>query len=519
MSGRRDGPKHARIFKKSAISSSPWPANAQQRIARQSLQHMSDADAAAAQASAEATPLPPSPTLASALVPPRREWVALEQPTTATETTRVRIMCYNILAQNLLEKNRYLYKPANTSFLDWYTRLEKVMAHIKVHGPDVVCLQEVHVDDLAADLAPAFAKLGYSYAFKQRTQTAEAHMDGLATFWRRDRWALAADPVPVEYRTNAFLDRDNVGLIVPLVAVVAEGEGDSSSASAAARIIVANTHLLFNPKRGAVKIGQAHQLLASMASLIDGPLSESTGSVPPVVVVGDFNSAPGSASVSFMVDGTIDLSPPESELSGQSAKHKETVDPPRSHSILNRPVLADPLTPHSAAQRIAIRGTNVPRFLVHPFDLASAYPVSELLDKLSSCSARSRDLVDYIFSGTYGAVVRPSPDVGADSAADSAAPDTTADVPVSVHPRRWVPATWSTPLGALPAPTDAVVPAPGQEWVPPPLASREERPTWELVPVGVLRLPTWTDAVPIPNATEGSDHFSLIADFALIRKE
>lgn len=46
-------------------------------------------------------------------------------------------MSYNILAQNLLEDNPYLYTTCEDDFLDWEYRQQKLLCEIKRHYPDV----------------------------------------------------------------------------------------------------------------------------------------------------------------------------------------------------------------------------------------------------------------------------------------------------------------------------------------------------------------------------------------------
>lgn len=49
----------------------------------------------------------------------------------------VTVATYNVLAQNLLEDNLYLYKGCNESMLKWEWRREKLICEIKYHNFDV----------------------------------------------------------------------------------------------------------------------------------------------------------------------------------------------------------------------------------------------------------------------------------------------------------------------------------------------------------------------------------------------
>lgn len=70
----------------------------------------------------------------------------------------------------------------------------------------------------------------------------------------------------IEYRVaNTFLDRDNVGIAVRLSILDAE----RCSSHKDRKIVVGNTHLLFNPGRGDIKLGQLAMLLARVQKVTD----------------------------------------------------------------------------------------------------------------------------------------------------------------------------------------------------------------------------------------------------------
>ncbi|KAI9190312.1 hypothetical protein H9P43_001746 [Blastocladiella emersonii ATCC 22665] len=454
--------------------------------------------------------------------PTSRQWRAVPPPHDAALAAAaeqdpappVRIMCYNILADNLLYKNRYLYGRLPESVLQWRYRAPKILAHISENRPDVVCLQEVHHEHLKSDIQPVLERLGYQGHYVRRTQSSDAHQDGVATFWLAGRWTTALPVREVPYQTNAFLDRDNVGLVVPLTEV----SSDADPARPPRSLIVANTHLLFNPKRGTIKLGQIHKLLAAVASVaadLSSPATPDTPPLapPPVVVCGDMNSALNSATLQLLTTGQVDLSAPEELLSGQAAGR------PNAGSYAD--IFGHPpaLTPALTAQKADVKGWQVPRFLTHPLDLASAYPDAMLVDRVSSVHPRTRDLVDFI---TFGTVPVNGPSV-----AEVEGP------PRSAHASRWVPATWHETLGDEPgsrppfppgrtpkqsvirkrAMGDAAAASIGNDWVPA-AAATAAVPHWELVPTQVLELPRVSRARPMPNDEEGSDHLSLVADFA-----
>ncbi|RWR74972.1 carbon catabolite repressor protein 4 3 [Cinnamomum micranthum f. kanehirae] len=79
------------------------------------------------------------------------------------------------------------------------------------------------------------------------------------------------------------------------------------------RLLVGNIHVLFNPNRGDIKLGQIRLLLQKAHAL-----SEKWGSIP-VVLAGDFNSTPQSAIYKFLSSSELNLTMHDKrQLSGQN---------------------------------------------------------------------------------------------------------------------------------------------------------------------------------------------------------
>ena len=131
------------------------------------------------------------------------------------------------------------------------------------------------------------ADLGYSGQYKQRTGGKD---DGCATFYKTDKvnsrmelqnimlalpnensvtpvifcfQFLLEETTTVEYHQPGVfcLDRDNIALILRLA--VKDVDDDDNTA----RFVVANTHLLYNPKRQDVKLAQSVLLMAGEEKL------------------------------------------------------------------------------------------------------------------------------------------------------------------------------------------------------------------------------------------------------------
>lgn len=136
---------------------------------------------------------------------------------------------------------------------------------------------------------------GFTCFYKRRTG---CKTDGCAVCYKPTRFRLLCAS-PVEYFRPGLelLNRDNVGLVLLLQPLVPEGLGQVSVAP----LCVANTHILYNPRRGDVKLAQMAILLAE----VDKVARLSDGSHCPIILCGDLNSVPDSPLYNFIRDGEL----------------------------------------------------------------------------------------------------------------------------------------------------------------------------------------------------------------------
>ncbi len=118
---------------------------------------------------------------------------------------------------------------------------------------------------------------------------------------------------------SPLMDRDNIALVCVLEDI--RGPRHPIPPHAAPphgrQLIVANTHLLFNIKRGDLKMAQLHHLMHVVAGCRDAAVARSAAArgdddrdasadavdAPAVFVMGDFNCTPNSALYSYMTRG------------------------------------------------------------------------------------------------------------------------------------------------------------------------------------------------------------------------
>uniref|UniRef100_A0A3Q1HCJ9 Angel homolog 1 (Drosophila) n=1 Tax=Acanthochromis polyacanthus TaxID=80966 RepID=A0A3Q1HCJ9_9TELE len=225
-----------------------------------------------------------------------RVWEDLDDGATAAEpvltpfpltktTMDFTVMSYNILAQDLLELHQDLYTHCPLEVLGWNYRFSLLLGEIQKWTPDILCLQEVQENHFYEQLHPVLYEMGYTCVYKRRTGT---KTDGCATCYRSSCFSEVVVTELEFFRPETeLLDRHNVGIVLLLQPVVARG---SEVKGKAPLLCVANTHLLFNPKRGDVKLAQLAIMLAEISSVVKS--CKAKGEHCNVVFCGDFNSIP-----------------------------------------------------------------------------------------------------------------------------------------------------------------------------------------------------------------------------------
>ena len=108
--------------------------------------------------------------------------------------------------------------------------------------------------------------------------------DGCATFYKTSKFKLdACELVEYRFRGVTLMDRDNVGIVVRLTPVMPTKKD--------VKLIVGNTHILFNPRRGDIKLAQLQTILAKMDSMAWRENDQGVN-YHPTMLCGDFNSRP-----------------------------------------------------------------------------------------------------------------------------------------------------------------------------------------------------------------------------------
>lgn len=209
-----------------------------------------------------------------------REWIpynsAASNSTNTPKKQVLKLLSYNILAQDLLIEHMVMYTGINRNVLLWQYRLERLKEEINRLRPDILCLQEVQYNHLKSIVSKVQERRYFEYVFKKKSGS---RTDGCAIIYDRSKLRLIAES-PIEYYMHGHpvLNRDNVALLARFQ-LCHEPQTE---------FIVATTHLLYNPRREDVRTAQVEVLIRS---LLDFALSnQRTGDYYlPIILTGDFN--------------------------------------------------------------------------------------------------------------------------------------------------------------------------------------------------------------------------------------
>ncbi|XP_068632639.1 protein angel-like isoform X2 [Battus philenor] len=210
---------------------------------------------------------------------------------------KFKIVSYNVLAQYLLECHPYLYTQCSPQDLKWHVRAARLYDEILSLEPDILCLQEVQVSHIKSFYSK-FEDIGYCGIFKQKTGHRQ---DGCAIYFKRSMFHLE-DHISVEFYQPELplLNRDNVGMALRLV--------PKGARAPATPLVVATTHLLYNPKRTDVRLAQIQLFLAEIDRFAYYQSGKKSGHLP-IILTGDMNSPPESAVIKLLSRGHVRASP------------------------------------------------------------------------------------------------------------------------------------------------------------------------------------------------------------------
>mmetsp|Transcript_24405 Transcript_24405/g.61203 ORF Transcript_24405/g.61203 Transcript_24405/m.61203 type:complete len:695 (-) Transcript_24405:149-2233(-) len=260
----------------------------------------------------------------------QRNWISYlkEGDVPGSETDcRVTVFCYNVLAETYATQDRHPYCPSWA--LNWNYRKQKVLKEILNCDPDICCLQEVEARRFVEYFEPEMKALGYSGLFrpKSRARTIQdwQKVDGCVIFFKTSKFELIEE-FAIEFQSLALARHDKIGsskqvensgferLITKDNVAIAcvlqfkptnDDLNDDERAKLPEKLLVANTHIHWDPSLCDVKLMQT-QLLMEELMRIGDKFKDSVGKHRvPMVVCGDFNSVPESGVYELLTKGGV----------------------------------------------------------------------------------------------------------------------------------------------------------------------------------------------------------------------
>ena len=204
-----------------------------------------------------------------------REMIPIDE-SDAPEADNFRVLSWNILCDRAATQAAYGYTSAR--HLSWEHRKGVIMDEIQTRAADIVCLQEVDIENYNEYFRPNLAADDYKGVFwpKSRAQTmAEREsraVDGCAIFYKNSKYILLDKQVIIFSREainrpDMKGEHDIYNRVMPRdhIAVVCFFENRRTGS----RLIVVNLHLAWEPWFADVKIIQVAILMEKLAKLAE----------------------------------------------------------------------------------------------------------------------------------------------------------------------------------------------------------------------------------------------------------
>ncbi|EDV26310.1 uncharacterized protein TRIADDRAFT_21945 [Trichoplax adhaerens] len=226
---------------------------------------------------------------------------------TATTNKEIRTVSYNILGESYVGSKyaKRIYRNCPDYALDINYRQQLLMRELTSYNADLICLQEVSHETFNNRLKYGLQFQGFQGLWKSRVFD---NNDGLAIFYKTSKFDLISQH---DLDLNASIQKDSyqealLNLIRPYDQLVHEVLSRSNVLQVALLrrkecndqlICLANTHLYFRPLAEIIRLIQI-QAITNHLSLISKSISDL-----PVILCGDFNSAPSSDTYQFLTNG------------------------------------------------------------------------------------------------------------------------------------------------------------------------------------------------------------------------
>uniref|UniRef100_A0AC34FGN8 Endonuclease/exonuclease/phosphatase domain-containing protein n=1 Tax=Panagrolaimus sp. ES5 TaxID=591445 RepID=A0AC34FGN8_9BILA len=193
------------------------------------------------------------------------------------------VLSYNVLCQTTFEKHKHLYGHLLHLKYGWQDRWNILSNELANLQSDIYCLQGVQKQRAVACYKVLFDKKGMNVFFTGRGQTKG---DGCAIYWNPKKFeAIEKISINLDYKVEN-LDRSNVAQLICFKHIPTEKE-----------LIVVNSHLLYDPDRGDIKVYQLAVIIAHIQKARTKNQS--------IIFCGDLNIYPNSPIYKLIMEGKL----------------------------------------------------------------------------------------------------------------------------------------------------------------------------------------------------------------------
>eukprot|EP01124_Arcella_intermedia_P025390 TRINITY_DN4534_c0_g1_i1.p1 TRINITY_DN4534_c0_g1~~TRINITY_DN4534_c0_g1_i1.p1 ORF type:complete len:339 (-),score=70.52 TRINITY_DN4534_c0_g1_i1:42-1058(-) len=231
------------------------------------------------------------------------------------------VMSYNILASMYVDSGRYHYTPKEALRSEY--RMQLLLEELRNYDPDIIAFQEL--EPYVLNFINSNGVDSYECRYKSRQRP-----EGCGLLFKKIKFNCLAelnidfnditDYPQFERKTINFLTH-NVGQLLLL-----------ESKQTNKKFWVSNSHLFWNPSYYYVKLMQVYHLLNQILSKI-----EVEPEIYPIIILGDFNSYPGSEVFEYLSTGSLQKVPEVLDLH-KKFKFQHPFKLQSAYSALDHPV-------------------------------------------------------------------------------------------------------------------------------------------------------------------------------------
>uniref|UniRef100_A0A0K0F1J8 Protein angel (inferred by orthology to a D. melanogaster protein) n=1 Tax=Strongyloides venezuelensis TaxID=75913 RepID=A0A0K0F1J8_STRVS len=309
------------------------------------------------------------------------------------------IKCYNILSQSAAMNHPEMYTHLAITKDDGGVEMDKLLlederynkllSELTTYTTDILCLQECDQYFYDNILKPAMEKIDFKGEFLLKCFPDST--DGCAMFYSNKFKLLNKKDIHFSEFIAGHDKKPQVGQILEFEV----NSGDDRCPEDKTHLFVANTHILYNPKRGDLKLSQVVCLMAHLQDMVKNCKNPSA-----YIMCGDFNMQPYSKMYNFIVDGKCETTFDRATFSGQiSSKSIETI------RHINNKIIRGSLVDHNC-KLVDKSGGHYYGPITHELSFASVYKHytgKQKKPEISTYHTCDASNPDFIF---YGVAVR-----------------------------------------------------------------------------------------------------------------